>query len=542
MNASLRSETLQPRPAALAAEWRNVATHTHFLRSKETDFEGAKQIALAWCRKHAIAAAGLGSPWEPVSAARYGRCEREDRDAYYGGRLDPAGLMDREPIASLFADLNRRGEGRILFYQDNENPKGRFGHLWWFGYCYDFPAWHDYSQDRPVQYTPSHPPKDMNALTGRPHRRRSYLEIVATQRRAGALGIWAHPTSWWLDGQGGFVTNIAAEMPLHFWADGRVDGAVVSGYDACHRGYQQTWFRFLDTGGIVPGFAETDHCFDQKKLLDHATSLSSMLRVRGALTAEALRDAARTGECCFGTGGFLHVSADGTPMGRVQATAAGTIHRVRVEAYPRPGESCFSRLDLVGKGGALLARRERFAGGILEYEIPGADAPHYVLVLGFGETEDPEAPRQQSIRHLAISNPVYLHPRGFSLQPMSTEVEFRCGAANPYLGGDLLFQDAAGAPLEQRRLAAGSLRVSLPASTRAVVQKPGLRPLDFHIALENPAVRGLVEFLAQGEFRSKTPGLSAGEVPAEAFRLSEMRQALERVAIDLDALGRNMHA
>ena len=93
--------------------------------------------------------------------------------------------------------------------------------MWWFGYDYDAPAWHDYSQDRPLEYWSGEPEREINAITGEPHRRRSLLEIMAHQRQAGAVGVFAHPTSGGSIGTGSSSRNIASELALFLAVDAR---------------------------------------------------------------------------------------------------------------------------------------------------------------------------------------------------------------------------------------------------------------------------------------------------------------------------------
>ena len=528
LNATQRSI-----PPDLWSAWSTVSTHSHMLRSKALTFEQDKQKLVAWCRERKVAALGVGSPWEPVSGASYGRCEGADRDRYDAGLIPPESVMDRDPIARLFEDLNRASAGDTLFYQDNENPKGRFGHIWYFGYQYDFPAWHDYSQDRPISYYASDPAREINPLTGQPHRRRCALEIVATQRRAGALAVWAHPTSWWRNGKGEFVTNIAAASTLSLLVDGLLDGFTVQGYDACHRSYQALWFHLLDTGAIVPGFAEMDGCFDTLKFPTREKTFLNALPLPRPLDEAAIVKAARVG-CVFATNGaFLTLVVDGVPMGGIARTSAGATHRVRVEAYPVPGQGGFARLDVVGRGGQVLLSIPSFAGGIVEAELPGQDGPGYVVARVFGEHDNPEAVRHQEIRDFAITNPVYLHPAGFHVAPLTTHVALRVGAESPWLGGELRLEEADGTLLETHAVRAGTLTRELPASARITLCRDGRTSRPRYIAMENERAEALMRYLHDGEFLRDWPSLACGDVPAEAFRLREMREALAEVTVEL---------
>ena len=528
----LLKQTVQPAPAGLWQAWSTVSTHSHMLRSNVVSFDAAKQQLVAWCRQRQIAALGVGSPWDPVSGANYGRHEGVDRDRYDAGLIPPESVMDREAIRQLFDDLNRASAGDTLFYQDNENPKNRFGHIWYFGYHYDFPAWHDYDQNRPISYYANDPQREINPLTGQPHHRRSTLEVVATQRKAGALAVWAHPTSWWREHER-FITNIATESVLHLLADGRLDGFTVEGYDACQRSYQALWFHLLDTGAIIPGFAEMDGCFDNNKPADRIHAFLNALPLPRPLDLAGIVRAARSGRVFATNGAFLTLEVDGVPMGSICRTSAGASHRVRVEAYPVAGQQAFSRLDLIGRGGRVLLSLPGFRGGVVEAEIAGSALPGYLVARAFGEHDNPDAARQQEIQEMAITNPVYLHPAGFRVDPMTTRTTIRIGAGSPWLGGEMRFEAADGTLLETQAVRPGALTQDLPASARVTLRRDGTPSRTFYLAMENERVQALLRYLHDGEFLRDWPALTPGEVPPEAFRLEKMRAALAEYAYDL---------
>ena len=259
MKANVSKTT--PQPASSRPVWTSVATHTHLIRNPQAGDEVSRANLLRWAEFHHVGAAGIGSPWTKSSSLTYRQCETTDRDRYYAGQIDPESVIDREGIAEMLRDINAAAGGKTFFYLDNETPKHRFGHLWYVGFDYQVPAWHDYDQDHPVSYSDLDPILDPNPLdrTGA-HIRRTYAEVVGRQRKAGALAIWAHPTSWWWGNAQGsnFVTNIASEMLPELYADGYLDGITVQGYDAFHVYYQKVWFELLDRGWKVPGFSEMD--------------------------------------------------------------------------------------------------------------------------------------------------------------------------------------------------------------------------------------------------------------------------------------------
>ncbi len=524
----LTRETPGPAPANLMREWKPVLSHTHNLRGGGLSFEEAKVKLVDWCRRLGVAALGVGSPWEPVSRAAYLRFEGADRDLYYSGRIDPQSVMHRDQIGRMLQDLNGLSGGATLFYLDNETPKCRYGHVWWFGYDYDVPAWHDYSQDRPIEYWENDSEREINSITGQPHRRRCLLEIMARQRKAGALGVFAHPTSWWTASDGRFVTNIASECALFLMAEGYLDGFTAMGYDACHRAYQSLWFELLDTGAIVPGFAETDYALDNRRTYDNVRTFLSFLHAPGETQLKRIVAAAREGACFMSTGAFLIASVDGVPMGRVATTRSGLRHRLRIEAYPGKGQARFSRIDVAGKGGAILARKNSWPGGILEYEFPGRDEADYIVVRAFGQNDNPDAPSQKDIEHMAMTNPVYLHPRGFRFQPVQTECIVQVQPGSAWEGGALEFQTAGGETIARHPIRAGAIKATLPASARVSLTKAGIGERCFYIAMENPKVQRLLTYLYRGEFRKDYGNPPAGNVSPAAFRLGEMREALRQ--------------
>lgn len=513
-------------PPEFMNEWRGVVSHTHMLRSQDSPFERTKEALVAWCRKYKVSAVGVGSPWEPVSAKHYGHYETVARDLYYSGKVNPKAVLDRTEICRLFNDLNRMSGKDTFFYQDNESPKARFGHLWYFGYNYDFPAWHDYSQDRPIAYYDDDPCREINSISGKPHTRRCYLEAVASQRKAGALAVWAHPTSWWFQKNGAFVTNIAAEMVLHLLADGYLDGMVVQGYDAFHRHYQSLWFNLLDHGAMVPGFAETDACFDRADLPGYDHVYMNYMKMRGTLSKRKIVFAARKHAHFVSSGAFLTLAVGNVFMGGVLHRKIGDRVLARVEAYPVPGQTKISRMDLIGRGGKILATVENFSGGVVEFELTVNQLPDYVVARILGENDRIDAASQKAIRHAALTNPVYIQPPGFAFKPVATECTFKFSSGSPWHGGRMIMETADGTFIEENKIRAGAIDVTLPASSRVRLVNAGADEKMFYIAMANENLHRHLRYLHDGEFLKDFPGLKPGEVPPEAFRLPLVREAI----------------
>ena len=305
----------------------------------------------------------------------------------------------------------------------------------------------------------------------------------------------------------------------------------VMGDRVYNKPYQDLWFSFLDTGAKAPGFAETD--FFLNKANEH-TELDTFRNYphigTRPLTEKSIRDTARTGEVFFGNGGFVNISVDRTPMGSVCRTAPGKRHVLSIEVYP-PDHMRLGRIEVIGKHGAVLASRD-FSGGILRYELPGRADPGYVLVRAFGAGDDPSGDPDH-VRYLAVSNPVYLWPRDFQPAPRRTACAFHVKAASQWNGGALEFQTTGGQTIRRETIRPGVIRATVPADSRVVLSKAGLKSRMFYIAMENPAVEKNLSYLIDGEFRKDYPGLKKGELPPEAFHLSELERALRTFEFEL---------
>ncbi|HXU16665.1 MAG TPA: hypothetical protein VN708_16140 [Terriglobales bacterium] len=531
----LLSEHPRERPARLDRDWPAIVTHTHNWRFREGEAAGSFVVAeeqlVRWCRSLGIRAVGVGSAWNPANEANFQRFEGADRDLYYSGQFDQKSVMDPAGINATLRNLNKQSRGSTFFYLDNETPKSRIGHVWWFGYLYDFPAWHDYSQDRPIKYYEDDPSIEINALTGEPHTRRNLFEIMAVQRKAGAIGVFAHPTRWWVS-EGKFISNIAAMSGLFLMVDGYLDGMAVMGDRVYNKSYQDLWFSYLDVGGKVPGFAETDFFLNQASQHNELDTFRNYPHMGNRpLTTRAIRDVARSGEVFFSNGGFLNVSVDGIPMGSVVRTDPATRHRLRIEVYPAPNRQ-LGRIEIIGKHGAVLAAKDKFSGGVLEYEVPGRGEADYIVVRAFGSGDDPDHDPDR-VRYLAVSNPVYLRPQGFHPEAARTSCRLRVASGSKWIGGSLEFQTVDGQVIRREPIHAGIISLSVPADARIVLSKEGLPSRMFYIAMENADVEQDLSYLYSGKFRKDYPGLPQSVVPPEAFHLESLRQALTRFEYEI---------
>ena len=456
-----------------------VGGHSHTCRG--TDFEQPTIDARLreWAARNEVDAMGLGSPWTAENAKLTRHVERELRDAYYAGALTNGDFLAvvRRDTDALLKRLNEAPGNRTLYYLDNETPKQRYGHLWHVGFKLAVPNWHDYDQGLRIRYSAyDDEVAAVNPADGRPHRRRTYREVVDEQRAAGAICVWAHPTSWWTsdgDPNGPFTTNIAAEMIPELLEDGYLDGMTVVGYDAFHRDYQALWFALLDLGYRVPAFAELDISIGHNTT-SWDTSFFNLLPNDGKtnLTEEWIVKEFKAAHHTASSGPIVFFTVDGRRQGDEIESGDGKTHAVVVEAWPAKGEKALSRVELIGRGGEILKTVRDFAGGTIEWSVGGTASGGYLLVRVFGENDgDYVYKMQQHVRHCAVTNPVWLRTDAF--------------------------------------------RAPLPIKTG----------ID-HMA--NPRVRELMDYLANGEFRKDyNKGCTPGVVPVAAFRIDEMRAALQ---------------
>ena len=325
------------------------------------------------------------------------------------------------------------------------------------------PNWHDYDQ----------------GILNAP--RRTYREVVDEQRAAGAICVWAHPTSWWTtdgDPNGPFTTNIAAEMLPELMEDGYLDGMTVVGYDAFHRDYQALWFALLDRGYRVPAFAELDISFFHNTT-SWDTSFFNLLPNDGKtkLTEEWIVKEFKAAHHTASSGPIVFLTVDGVRQGG--EVVSGNVvsgeykaHVVTIEAEPAPGEKKLSRVELIGRGGEILRTERNFWGGKIEWLVKGTDAGGYLIARVFGENDgDYVYKPQQHVRHCAVTNPVWLRTPAFQPPaPIKTKVDH----------------------------------------------------------MKNPKVRELMDYLAKGLFRKDYyKGCTPGIVPVSAWRMDEMAAALK---------------
>jgi hypothetical protein len=519
--------------AADAITWRSVLCHTHTYSGRD-DHGGpvrppeSYQRLAAWARELGVDAIGMGSPYTPRSAVNHGRFDGDDRDIYYSDSFDPVSVLQTDEINAMLADAQRSAGDRTLFFLDNETPKGRFGHMWWVGYHYDLPPWHDY--DQPFDRWMCEESTD-DSDEPMPYERRPYLQILATQRAHGALGVWAHPTSWWRGERGQFITNIASEMPAHVMADSFLDGLVIMGYHPYRPQYLALWHELLDRGYRVTGVAEMDCGLSDPKLWASHTALLNHVEVNGeGFNPRSMVKSFRAGRVFASSGPSMDLRVDGARMGQTTTTSPDQAHLVEIEAHSkRPGEG-LGRLELVGRGGEVVWSTNDFAGGTVRVRVAGLRGRGYLIARAFGQADANEPWR--SVRQVAISNPVYLHPRGTGFEkPMQTRVTVRIHELSPFCGGQIRFEDMHGEALSKATVRAGAYSLPMPASGRVTLIMPdGFQRTDY-LVNANRRLTDIQRYLYRGRFLRDYPTLQPGELPPAAWRLDDYAAALREVEL-----------
>lgn len=518
--------------------WRSVLTHTHTY-SGRADHGGARRPPgsyrrlAAWARESGVDALGMGSPWTPRNAADFAKYEGPRLAGYYAGKVRAKNLASRLDVDRMLARVNDLAGGDTWFYLDNESPKGRFGHLWWIGWNYDHPAWHDNDQVWDAWMVQQATPEQDGQPEPMPYVRRAYSQIVAEQRSAGALGFWAHPTSWWRGDRGQFITNIATELPAHLVADGGADGMVVMGYDAWRPQYFDLWTALLDRGWRLPGVAEMDMGLSGDTLdVRSAVMLTHVHLGERPWSLSALAEAFRGGRLYASTGPFLELSVDGSPMGSAVATAPQRKHTVRLVAWAKDFGEPLGCVELIGRGGQVLWRADDFAGGTATLELPGTAERSYLLARAFGAGESPGRVHWRDIRKVAIANPVYLHPQGAGFPaPATTECTLTIAEGSPLAGGRVQFETALGELLEEGPAHVGTLRRTLPVGGRITFLAEGRHVRTDYLIHANQPLQDLQRYLYRGGFTRDFPAAEPGDVPVAAWRLEEYLTAMEHVEI-----------
>jgi len=515
--------------------WWKVFTHSHTFSGRgdhggtERPPEAYANLA-AWCGRCGIDAVGMGSPYTPATAGNYARFDGDEREVYYHPEFDKRALLNHDDVGQMLDLANQAGQGRTFFYLDNETPKGRFGHMWWVGHRREMPEWHDYDQPFDRWMLGQSAATD-GCAEPMAYERRPYLQILGIQHDAGALGFWAHPTSWWRGENGQFVTNIASEMPAHAIAKGGLDGMVVMGYHPYRPQYLAVWFALLDRGYRVPGVAEADAGLSTASLWKTTAPLVTQVyhEPQTELSVASLCAGFRAGRMFASSGPRVDLLVDGVPMGQVVRTGPEVIHQVEVTVCGTCGAERLARVELLGRGGTVLWHRDDVEGGTIKLPLPGLAQRGYLVAQVF--QDDPGNWRE--VKSFAVSNPVYLHPAGTGFEaPATTAVQMNIHDGSPVIGAEIRLEAMNGELLGTTIARAGQISQSMPASGRVTIVSTDGRSQTQYLVNANARLMDVQRYLYRGRFLRDFPSLTPGDVPVEAWRMDHYVEAMRAMTLE----------
>lgn len=381
--------------------WVAGGDHNHLIRegshnknyggtSVTLEFAAAAMASRGW----SYFAVGGGGPWV---FSGDGACDARDdnnQTVHAGGRAQAA------------CDAwNRRYGRHCTLGWNNEQIKGRYGHVWLLGRG---PLTYPYT-DKPADgwWTFYDDPFEKWQTQGRrgspgPYRSPEWelppvYDCLKAWRDQGWIGIYAHPTRTFSISPHR-VSNIAASFPFDLLAGAPVGGLAVMGDHYEHPEDQALWFAALNEGFRVPGLAENDTPFGREDirrdpyvtytLLPDASEPVDLGRVAGAIAA---------GRNFVSSGAFLLVRADGR-LGPGDADPGGRAdHTLEIEAYASADPAdAIDRLEVIADGKS--ARLIEEARGRREYRgtVPFR-AERWAIVKLLGRVRGVAA----------ITNPIY---------------------------------------------------------------------------------------------------------------------------------------
>ena len=439
-----------------------------------------------------------------------------------------------------------------------ERPKTRYGHVWWlnlkpfadpFG---EYMSWHD---PEFVAFVQAHPQWCDNVQRACPLRNELPFITWRRYRQDGGAFVAAHPTSWWLEKEGDqqIVTNISAELPFMLLSGEWPDALAVMGYDPDQVFYQALWFHLLNEGYPLAACGETD---GELKGRHHIGQIVSYTRLPPgvAYSPAALVKALREARTVMSSGPFILFSAD---QGRFQMgdriPADHAPHTLDIEAWsaPEPRETLswivvyrngrpYHIKDLRGQP----ARHVKFSINVREpgplawyvvkaYGRKGPDHPAWLDVLAYVDLCGREPHTEyRDIGQVALTNPIWFTGPGWKPPaPQVCNVNLRVTDKKgvPATDARVRITDHGKTLLEQVVDSRGGLQAQVPPTAEFTIIRPGMSPVHKSIFLDYRPVNECMESCYSGRWRKQWPVLLPGQVPWEAFRLHDLKQALERV-------------
>jgi hypothetical protein len=448
--------------------------------------------------------------------------------------------------------LESHSAGGFHLYFGAERPKKRFGHVWWtnltpfadpFG---EYAGWHDPDYVAFCKLPRASAEVDIQA--GCPFTGELPFTSWYRYRRQGAVGVSAHPTSWWVDNaeQKLIHTNIATDMVYALLAGCEVDAIVAMGYDPDQIFYQNVWFRLLNAGYRLPACAEADGGLQGPH---HIGRILGYTRTpTGAYSRTGIAEGLRTGRTVMTSGPFVVFSAD---HGRYQMGDEIRLdrpdHQLDIEAWSDPDPREFLSGLVVYRNGipfliqdlrAGKPRHVRLAVPVTEprgrawyvVKVYGSRFPaedRFLDVFAYARLceEEPHA-EYRDLKQVALTNPIYFIPRDWS-----PPAPVRCRLHLETVPGARVVISELG-EVRETLVADAKGRVETVVSPVAelTVTAGTLPPIQRSIFLDYDPVRRLVEYSYSGRWRAQTrSGMLPGQVPWWGFAFGALREKLQEL-------------
>ena len=436
-------------------------------------------------------------------------------------------------------------------YFGGERPKKRFGHTWWTNLTPfkdpngEYMGWHDPDY---VKFSSQQTRTGVEVEPNCPFTGELPFSVWRRFQAQGAVGVAAHPTSWWMDraDQTVITTNMASDLIYGLLAGCTPDAIVAMGYDPDQIFYQNVWFHLLNEGYHLPAVAETDgdlhgaHHIGQ--ILGYTQTPSRTYSRTGV--AEGMR----TGRTLMTSGPFVIFTADdGHYRMGDEITLDHPGHQLEVEVWsdPDPGEF-LSGLIVYRNGLPILKqdlrdqkpRHHRLILPVTEHgdrawyvvKVYGSNYPtddRFLDVFAYAELCEAELHSEYTaIKQVALTNPIYFVPRGWT-----PPAPVQCHLHLETLPGAHVAISVLGVVQENLTAnARGQLEAVVSPLAELTITANGITPMTRSIFLDYAPVRRHVEFSFTGQWREKTKsGMLPGQVPWWGFAFEPLRQSLQHI-------------
>jgi len=412
------------------------------------------------------------------------------------------GNLPSVSYADRFAkDIQKMSSDDFKLCIGNELIKCRYGHVFMMNYHQrqPFSRYFDHAFD----------PWLFNKKGPEPAYEIDYIyKAILKEKTANSVAASAHPTSWWWHDNGEFVTNIAATLGFELLA-GSIDAMVIMGYERDHVGYQALWFDALQNGYFIPGIAETDAAFDTipGRHLEYKTYVNSQ-----SFDTDALCKAIKDGKNLVSSGPLLFMHVNGKPPGSVLPWDPAEPVLVDIEAiacYEAP----ISKIQLIVNG-QVYKQINLHQRNPIHQEALRLPREGFVLAKCY-----------DFAGNVAITNPVYIRNTPFANHNYKANVEIAVSQNGSPAKGVYWVADGEKLPFEKSI----NLKVNIAEEIFVEVAKE-IKTIRL---FELPKLQEIFRNLYFGEFNHNKQYMP-GEVPAEAFKIREIKKILDSCQLALD--------